>query len=590
MEIDATAVKGARAGDPRVSRLLALCLALAAGCSGGDNPVDPDPGPGTPPPIICPAPIIVSQSLTTPTTWSPGIAGCRHYRVVGEITVWDPLTIQPGTVVTFGREARINVRSSGSLSAIGTAALSIKFIGDESVRGHWHGLYFSSNSSANELSFVEVAHAGGSGGANAADVTVEAFSRLRLTNSTLRESSGSGLYAGHSASLAGFSTNRLQNNLRAGVRIPDDLLGSLDVGSDYTTGNGQNYLDVYADDIDSPQTWRVTSAPIRFTGSTVIWSPLSIAPGMTIVFGPDARWSVRGSGSLSAVGTSASPIRLLGEQPVRGYWQGVYFTSSSSANELTFVEIAHAGGVGGGNAANVTAEAFSMLRVTNTTLRESSGSGLYVGHAAKLPGFSTNTLRNNAATGIRLPDDLLGSLDVASNYATGNGKTYLDVYGDDVNTPQTWRVTSAPIRFTGSTTIWAALSISPGMTFSLGPNVRWEVRGSGSLTAIGSAASMIRFVGEQAVRGYWDGLYFGSNSASNELTFVEVAHAGGVGGTVAANVTVNAFDRLRLTNSLLREGAGWGLYVDPRGVISPVPVAGAGNSMTNNTRGGSNVP
>ncbi len=126
------------------------------------------------------------------------------------------------------------------------------------------------------------------------------------------------------------------------------------------------------------------------------------------------------------------------------------------------------------------------------------------------------------------------------------------------------------------------------MTLQFGPST--EITVGGSLVAIGTAAAPIRFLGAQPVRGYWRGLVFASNSPLNELAHVEVAHGGGGGGANPANVTVGGFDRLRLTNSLLRDSNGWGLFVAPAGIITPVPVSSAGNSFSGNVLGGSNVP
>ncbi|HKY97812.1 MAG TPA: fibronectin type III domain-containing protein [Gemmatimonadaceae bacterium] len=504
--------------------------------------------------------------------------------LTGSSVIWESLTITPGMTFLLGPNAELNVQ--GSLTAIGTASSQIRFIGEQQVRGYWHGLYFYSNSAANELTYVEVAYAGGGVATNAANITVDAFDRLKLTNSLVRESSGVGVFVDNEASIPSFSTNVLRNNTRSGIRIGAEQLGQLDTGSDYVTANGTNYLDVYGTSIHIAQTWRITSTPIHLTGSSVIWEPLTVSPGMTFLLGPNAELNVQGS--LTAAGTAALPIRFLGEQQVRGYWHGLYFYSNSAANELTYVEVAYAGGGGATNAANITVDAFDRLKLTHSLVRESAGVGVFVDNEANIPSFSANVLRNNTRSGVRIGAEQLGQLDTGSDYVTANGTNYLDVYGTSIHIAQTWRITSAPIHFTGSSVIWEPLTISPGMTFLLGPNAELNVQGS--LTAIGTASSPIRFLGEQQVRGYWHGLYFYSNSAANELTYVEVAYAGGGGATNAANITVDAFDRLKLTNSLVRESAGWGLYVEPQGSVAPTPVSSGGNTFSNNTKGGSNVP
>jgi len=285
------------------------------------------------------------------------------------------------------------------------------------------------------------------------------------------------------------------------------------------------------------------------------------------------------------------PIRFLGEQAMPGFWEGLFFNTNSPVNELTHVEVAHAGGGGGSNPANVTVGSFDRLRLTNSLIRNSAGVGLHVGGSAVLPGFGTNVLRDNGAAGMQLPLDLLGSLDTATDYTRGNGVGYLDVYSASVSAGQTWRITGAPIRLTGSSTIWEPVVVVPGVSFLLGAGADLTVAGTrGSLSAVGTAAAPIRFLGEQAMPGYWEGLFFHSDNAANELTHVEVAHAGGGGGSNPANVTVGSFDRLRLTNSLIRNSAGWGLFVQPSGMLVPGPALGAGNAYISNALGNSNVP
>jgi hypothetical protein len=113
---------------------------------------------------------------------------------------------------------------------------------------------------------------------------------------------------------------------------------------------------------------------------------------------------------------------------------------------------------------------------------------------------------------------------------------------------------------------------------------------SGSLTAIGTAASRIRFLGEQPTPGYWRGLTFSTGSAANELTYTEVAHGGASAGNRSANIDVSAGATLKLTNSNVHDGSGWGLFVEVSGAVAPTPVSSAGNVFTNNVLGGSNVP
>jgi hypothetical protein len=287
------------------------------------------------------------------------------------------------------------------------------------------------------------------------------------------------------------------------------------------------------------------------------------------------------------VGTEAAKILFIGEQEVRGSWQGLAFNSNAPVNELTHVEVAYGGG-GSTQAANVTVGAFDRLRLSHTVLRASGGVGLLVGDDANLPDFEVNTFRDNTAAGVRLPLELLGALDTSSDYLTGNGNGFLDVLESPVHRQQTWRVTSLPIRVSGQSTIWSAVVVSPGANFRFASEASWNIQGS--LSAVGTETAKIRFTGEQEVRGSWQGLAFNSNAAANELTHVEVAYGGGNGGSQAANVTIGTFDRLRITNSLIRDSAGWGLYAGASAVIFPMPLSAGNNTFINNVLGGSNIP
>jgi hypothetical protein len=538
-------------------------------------------------PVACPAPTAITHDIGVATNLTAGAPGCVHYHVTGAFLVSAALTIQAGTVISFGPGGGLTV-SSGSLSAVGTPTARIRFAGDQAVRGYWRGISIWTASAANEMSYVDVSYGGGGTGTNASDVEVTTGAQLRLSHAVLEQSGGVGLYLGSTAILAAFTVDTLRNNANAGIRLPDRLIGALDNTSDYVRGNGAPFIDAYAWEVSSAQTWQVTSAPIHFSGRTLVSAALNIAPGVSIQFGADAGMTVS-TGSLSAVGTATSRIQFSPQTQVRGYWHGLSFWTSSAANHLSFVNVSYGGGGTGTNSADVVVTSGAQLRLDNTVLEQSGGVGLYTEGTANLPLFSTNTFRDNADVGVRVPDQLVGSLDAGSEYASGNGAAYVDAYAWNVSTAQTWRVTSVPIRFTGQTIISAPLTLVPGTTILFRSGGGWSVF-SGSLTAIGTAASRIRLLGELSTRGYWRGLVFSTTSAANELTFTEIAYAGGSSGTNPANIDVTSGGTLRLTNSNIHDGAGWGLYLELFGTVTPTPLSSAGNVFTNNSLGPSNVP
>ncbi len=73
------------------------------------------------------------------------------------------LEILPGTLIQMGPSARIEIRSTGSLMAIGTPEDRITITGEQPAKGYWDYIYFNgSNSSDNQFKFVDVSYGGGS--------------------------------------------------------------------------------------------------------------------------------------------------------------------------------------------------------------------------------------------------------------------------------------------------------------------------------------------------------------------------------------------------------------------------------------------
>jgi hypothetical protein len=187
-----------------------------------------------------------------------------------------------------------------------------------------------------------------------------------------------------------------------------ETLGALDTASQYSDANGREYIDAFAAYVDSAQAWRVTSTPVRISGQVTVTAPITITAGATFLFAQHANLVVTGnSGSLRAVGTPSAKIQFLGEVATPGFWQVLVFDSSEDANELTHTEVAHGGGGGRSDAANVRVTSWGRLRLTNSTLWGSAGWGLHVapaGVVAPLPiAGAGNSFSGNARGNSNVP-------------------------------------------------------------------------------------------------------------------------------------------------------------------------------------------
>jgi hypothetical protein len=141
--------------------LLSASLLLLTSCKKDPGVVTPTPTPPTPVPVL--DPLFMSTNITTKTTLADRIADPElpDYIVTKNIDINAELTINPGVVIAFERDIRLNINDNGGLLiAKGTADKKIRFIGVQKTKGFWVGIAHYSGSNANVLEFVEVLHAG----------------------------------------------------------------------------------------------------------------------------------------------------------------------------------------------------------------------------------------------------------------------------------------------------------------------------------------------------------------------------------------------------------------------------------------------
>ncbi|QLG50121.1 hypothetical protein [Natrinema halophilum] len=121
-----------------------------------------------------------------------------RYVVEDVLDVQGDLTIETGATVSFESDAGLQVWSTGSLNATGTADTPITFTGEQKTPGFWRGLsYRESDRVENRLIYAVVEYAG-SGSFNhrvePANVAAYIGARLLLENTTIRNGAGYGLY------------------------------------------------------------------------------------------------------------------------------------------------------------------------------------------------------------------------------------------------------------------------------------------------------------------------------------------------------------------------------------------------------------
>ena len=339
------------------------------------------------------------------------------------------LTVPPGVTIAFANGAGITVSNQGALKAVGTADKPIVFTGQTKAKGSWLGIFFQSNNVLNQLSYATVEYAGGAVqssmdektavGVGATDINSHTNSRALITNSTIKESDGYGLSVDFKTVITGFSTNKLTNNTLSGLKISMGYLGSLDAASDYLTGNGKPYIFVRMGDqgdfVTTDQTWKLLNAPYQFQMGTMnvymgeILADVTVEPGVTMQFATSTGLMIGagGAGSLNAIGTHTSPINFKGVNSGQGSWMGLFYTTASTNNILsyctvdgggasvpTFAETHAKGDIIVGSLYSTTAKLYLNSFVT---IQNSGGYGVYIGTNASVNFSDPITYQSNVS-------------------------------------------------------------------------------------------------------------------------------------------------------------------------------------------------
>jgi hypothetical protein len=315
-------------------------------------------------------------------------------------------------------------------------------------------------------------------------------------------------------------------------------------------------------------------------------------------------------GTLIARGSASQKIVFTGEEKLPGFWRGILFFSSDVRNVMDHVEVS----CGGGRAVNdiwlnekanvaLTASSlfFGKLTFTNSVSSQSGGTGLYVQEGAELNIFSGNTFSSNVTSPVIVPVQEVKKLDAATRYKGTNGKEVIQIIASTLNEPieAVWSAPTdgTPYLITGNLRIESGLRIQEGAVLEFGSSTALIVgstsNNGGYLIARGTATRKIIFTGENRTQPSWRGILFFSGDVRNEMDHTEVTYAGSspvndIWLNEKANVALTHSSlfsgKLKLTNSKISNGGGWGIVVQRSGSAGATLVQ-SGNTLSPNTFG-----
>jgi hypothetical protein len=520
----------------------------------------------------------VTGRISTDMTWT---AAESPYLVEGQLAVdaGVTLTVEPGVEVRFAPSSQVLIR--GHISAVGTSAAPIQFLGVDETAGSWGGIsVLGSGTDPVSATFehATIAHGGGPGGYGA---QVYVYSgTLALSDSTVRDGSGDGI----TAEFTGLSLTSVEvtNNAGAAVRLvslSDSARPALEALS--LSGNGTNAVS-----LENAGTQRqdlhltAIGVPYRVAGQLIVapGATLTVDPGVEVRFEAAADLIV--NGAIVAEGTPEKPIQFLGVDETPGSWAGIELLSGNEAvvnGSFANVTIANAGG-SGGRGTQLYAYAGS-LKVSDSQIRDGAGVGI-IGELADLD-LSSVAITGNAGLAL----EVIGQSGVPPARQprfddltiTGNGT---DVVAIDqpgaLMTDAHWTALSVPYRVSGQLVVPPDLSwaVDPGVEIEFAAGSEAVVRGS--MSAIGTAEQPIAFRGVERTPGSWLGIEVvgsGAAGAVSRFEHVSITDAGGSGGAGAALYVADG--RTVFNDGEISNAAGDGVHVSGLAPFGPSRVEGS---------------
>lgn len=487
------------------------------------------------------------------------------------------LTLSPGVTILFAEDTKIVVDGDRTLVAEGTEQEPICLSGDKATRGSWQGLVFGHNETPSKLAHVTIEYAGStkSDSINAAikASTDSSGLTLSITSTTVRESQGYGLYLGGSSELAAFANNTFTKNTLGPAYVDSEVAGLLDSTSKYT-GNDVDEVTVSSYSLSKNATWKSLGVPYHLIGASgmKVSVPWTIEAPNTVIMPTQVSLNMLGDdAALTAVGAADKPILFTGEKKERGFWEGLIFDGSvNAANKLDYVTVEYAGSTKSDStnaAVKATGDSHGVtLSVTNTTIHESQGYGLYLTGSAQTPAFANNTFTKNTLGPVSVGADAAHQLEVTSKYI-GNDVDRIRVRDGFVSKTVTWADLGVPYEVESNIHVTLVWTLDPGVTLIMAKDKWINIDGDDSgFHAVGTAAKPITITGLEKTAGYWHSIAFGNTlNGANSIEYATIEYGGSTTGAGEKGMINLASDShgvsVNVKSCTIKDSAQYGIYL-----------------------------
>ncbi|RUA28888.1 MAG: hypothetical protein DSY77_15635 [Bacteroidetes bacterium] len=539
------------------------------------------------------APVEIGGSISENTTLenvyeNPDLP---DYRAISTLDVLAGvvLTIEPGVTIEFVNATRLEL--DGRIVAVGTAEDSIKFTGVEKVKGFWDGITVFSDENQNILEYAVVEFGGGEArgfGLPKTNIGVDGGYRLRIKNSTIRESDGYGVYF-DGGTVQEFSNNHFEGNNLSPLSITAMEVAKLDNASTYTGNN--RFIEIQGSGLTgtTETVWPVINdgTPYRVMGNLNIDGGLSIQAGATFEFTSGTRMEIDYDGYVKALGTESDKITFKGSEESVGFWLGVTVFSNNLNNQFDHCVFAHGGSEARGfglEAANLAVDGGAQVTISNSEFYEANGYGIFIESNGELKELSNSIIRNNTGIAAAVDINSIHNIDNITTFNDGNGDNSVAITGTTLNqntNEVTWNALSngTPYYVRNNTSIESGLNLSPGVNIEVGTDRYLDVDNVGYIIADGESTG-ISITGKTKSPGAWQGIQIWTNDTRNLLNNVTVSHGGSSArgfGIPESNIGVDGSARLTVTNCNITDCDGTGLFGESGSTVTQ-----SGNTFSNN--------
>lgn len=334
-----------------------------------------------------PVAVRLNQPITTPTTLVDIFTDPAKvdYIVDGDVQVHSALRIDPGVVIAFEQNRGLSV-IEGSINAVGTEATPIVFKGMRQVSGFWKGIVVHTNSFDNKFRYVTISDGGGQTFVETnvkANLTLAGFhtsaSAASIEFVKFQSSGGYGLYLQGASVFYDFGNNTFSSNTGAAAFIGASQLHKIN-GDLFAGNNGRDAVETGGPILQEQEfVWqKLINAYYDVTSDIISHAGLIIQPGATFKVRTNVTIGVHQNGYIKAIGTTQERITFTASVPSL-HWNGLFFNSYNSNNQLIFAEVSNAGNnriADADQLGNIAIGHNGSLKIENTVLKNGKGFGL----------------------------------------------------------------------------------------------------------------------------------------------------------------------------------------------------------------------